>query len=160
MCVKAATLAKLCLQTSKLPRNWSVMNRSAGSVCGTELRFTARYAKAKFRRRTSHEPNRMQMRKILCYLSLRYDLAHVKVHLTPNYFFRSNKTLHLFEKHCAFLPPFKPNRDFFQVVKVTKSGHHLSHDRASKGYGSIPCLASQTSLHACLQRLNTMQISL
>ena len=34
-----------------------------------------------------------------------------------------------------------------------KSGHHLSHDRASKGYGSIPCLTSQTSLHACLQRL-------
>ena len=41
-----------------------------------------------------------------------------------------------------------------------KSGHHLSHDRVSKGYGSTPCLTSQTSLHACLQRLNTMQISL
>ena len=49
---------------------------------------------------------------------------------------------------------------FSQAAKVTKSGHHLFHDRASKGYGSIPGLTSQTYLHACLQRLNTMQISL
>ena len=28
-----------------------------------------------------------------------------------------------------------------------KSSHHLSHDRASKGHGSIPCLMSQTDLH-------------
>ena len=41
-----------------------------------------------------------------------------------------------------------------------KSDHHLFHDRASKGYGSIPGLISRTYLHACLQRLNTMQISL
>ena len=27
-----------------------------------------------------------------------------KVHLTTTYFFRSNKSLHLFETHCAFLP--------------------------------------------------------
>ena len=26
----------------------------------------------------------------------------VKVHLTPKYFFHSNKSLHLFETHCAF----------------------------------------------------------
>ena len=32
----------------------------------------------KFRRRTSHEPNRMQMRKILCSTSLAFDSAHVK----------------------------------------------------------------------------------
>ena len=82
------------------------------------------------------------------------------MHLTPKYFFRSSKSLHLFETHCAFLPLFNPNLDFLQAVKVTTSGHHLSHDRASKGYGSIPGLTSQTSLHACLQRLNTMQISL
>ena len=55
--------------------------------------------------------------------------------------------------HCAFLPLFNLNLDFLQAVKVTKSGHHLSHDQASKGYGSIPGLTSQTSLHACLQRL-------
>ena len=79
---------------------------------------------------------------------------------TPKYFFRSNKSLRLFKTHCAFLPLFNPNLDFLQAVKVTKSGHHLLRDRASKGYGSIPCLTSQTSLHACLQRLNTMQISL
>ena len=50
--------------------------------------------------------------------------------------------------------------DLLQTLKVTKSGHHLSHDRASKEHGFIPCLTSQTSLHACLQRRNTMQISL
>ena len=83
-----------------------------------------------------------------------------KVHLTTKYFFRSNKSLHLFEMHCAFLPPCNPNLDLLQTVKVTKSGHHLLQDRASKGYGSIPGLTSQTSLHACLQRFNTMQISL
>ena len=36
------------------------------------------YTEAKFRRRTSHEPNRMQMRKILCFPSLAFDSAHVK----------------------------------------------------------------------------------
>ena len=84
----------------------------------------------------------------------------LKVHLTPKYFLRLNNSLHLFEKHCAFLHLFSPNLDFLQAVKVTKSDHHLLHDRASKGYGSIPGLMSQTYLHACLQRLNTMQISL
>ena len=78
----------------------------------------------------------------------------------PKYFFRLNKSLHLFETHCTFSPPFNPNIDLLQAVKVMKSGHHLSHDQASKGYGSILCLTSQTSLHACLQRLNRMQISL
>ena len=84
----------------------------------------------------------------------------IKVPITPKYFFRLNNSLHLFEKHCAFLHLFSPNLDFLQAVKVTKSDHHLYHDRASKGYGSIPGLMSQTYLHACLQRLNTMQISL
>ena len=70
-----------------------------------------------------------------------------KVHLTPKYFFCSNKSLHLFEAHCAFLPRFNPNLDFLQAVKVTKSGHYLLHDRASKGYGSIPGWTSQTDLH-------------
>ena len=78
-----------------------------------------------------------------------YNLAHldIKVHLIPKYFFRSNKSLHLFETHCTFLPRFNPNLDFLQAVKVTKSGHYLLHDRASKGYGSIPGLTSQTDLH-------------
>ena len=55
---------------------------------------------------------------------------------------------------------FNPSLDFLQAVKVTKSGHHLLHDWASKRYGFIPGLTSQTSLHACLRRLNTIQISL
>ena len=82
------------------------------------------------------------------------------MHLNQKYFFRLNKSLHLFEMHCAFLPRFNPNLDFSQAVKVRKSGHHLFLDRASKGYGSIPGWTSQTDLHACLLRLNTMQISL
>ena len=77
----------------------------------------------------------------------------LKVHLTPKYFFRSNKSLHLFEMQCTALPLFNPNLDFLQAVKVMKSGHHLLHERASKGYGSI------LGLHACLQRLIMMQIS-
>ena len=84
----------------------------------------------------------------------------LKVPITPKYFFRLNKSLHLFGTHCALLPLFNPNIDLLQAVKVTKSGLHLSRDRANKGNGPIPCLTSQTSLHACLQRLNTMQISL
>ena len=88
------------------------------------------------------------------------DRRVFKVPIIPKYFFRLTKSLHLFETHCAFLPLFDPNIDLLQAVKVTKSGHYLSHDRASKGNGSTPCLTSQTSLHACLQRLNTMQISL
>ena len=64
--------------------------------------------------------------------------CNIKVHLTPKYFFRLNKSLHLFETHCAFLSLFSPNLDFLQAVKVTKSSHHLLHGRGSKGYGSIP----------------------
>ena len=48
----------------------------------------------------------------------------------------------------------------FEAVKVTNSGHHPSHDRASTGYGSIPGLTSQTSLNACLHRLTPMHIRL
>ena len=87
-------------------------------------------------------------------------VCKLKVPISPKYFFCLNKSLHLFEMHCAFLPLLNPNIDLLQAVKVTKSGHHLSHDRASKGYGSTPCLTSQTSLHACLQRLNMLQIRL
>ena len=84
----------------------------------------------------------------------------IKVPITPKWFLHLNKSFHLFEMHCAIFPPFNLNIDLLQALKVTKSDHHLSHDQASKGYGSSPCLTSQTSLHACLQRLNTMQISL
>ena len=82
------------------------------------------------------------------------------MHLTPKYFFRLNNSLHLFKTHCAFLRLLSPNLDFLQAVKVMKSDHHLFHDRASKEYGSIPGLMSQTYLHAWLQRLNTMHVSL
>ena len=81
------------------------------------------------------------------------------MYLTLKYFYAQINHCTCLE-HCAFLPLLNPNLDFLQAIKVTKSGHHLLHDRASKGYGSIPGLMSQTSLHACLQRLNMMQISL
>ena len=63
------------------------------------------------------------------------EIALVKVPITPKSFFRSNKSLHLFETHCAILPLFNPNIDLLQAVQVTKSGHLLSHDRAIKGMG-------------------------
>ena len=72
--------------------------------------------------------------------------SSLKVHLTQKYVFRLSNSLHLFETHCAFLSLFSPNLDFLQAVKVTKSDHHLFHDLASKGYGSIPGLMSQTDL--------------
>ena len=81
------------------------------------------------------------------------------MHLTSKYFFCSNKSLHLFKMQGAFLLRFNPNLDFLQAVKVTKSGHHLSHDQASKGYGAIPGLTSQTSFHWCLQRLKVAPYS-
>ena len=68
------------------------------------------------------------------------------MHLTP-IFFLLNKSLHLFETYCAIWRLFQPNLDFLKAVKVTKSIHHLSHDQASKGHGSIPYLTSQTDLH-------------
>ena len=74
-------------------------------------------------------------------------LIKFKVHLTPKHFFRSNKSLHLSETHCAFLPRFNPNLDFLHALKVTKSWHYLLYDRASKGYGSIPGWTEQTDLH-------------
>ena len=98
--------------------------------------------------------------EVIDYISVTSRGLDIKVPITPKYFFRLNNSLHLFETHCTFLHLFSPNLDFLQAVKVTKSDHHLFHDRASKGYGSIPGLMSQTYLHACLQRLNTMQISL
>ena len=43
---------------------------------------------------------------------IRPTIAGFKVHLTPKYFCRLNRFLHLFETHCAFLPLFNPNLDF------------------------------------------------
>ena len=57
-----------------------------------------------------------------------------KVHQTPKYVFRSNKSFQPFEirMHCTFLPLFNPNLDFLQAVKVTKTSHHASVTRPSK----------------------------
>ena len=71
--------------------------------------------------------------------------------ITPKYFVYLNKSLHLFETHCAFLNS-SLQLTFVYVIKVTKSSHHMSHDLASKGHGSIPGLMSQTDLH----RINSL----
>ena len=63
--------------------------------------------------------------------------------ITPNIFF-AQMNLCTCSKRTV---PFKTSIDFFYVVKVTKFSHHLSHDQANKGHGSIPCLMSQTDLH-------------
>ena len=75
-------------------------------------------------------------------------VVHVKATLNlstpkPQFFFILNKSLHLFETYCVIWRLFQPNLDFLKAVKVTKSSHHLSHDRASKGNGSIPYLTSK-----------------
>ena len=67
-----------------------------------------------------------------------FESIKIKVHLTPKICFVQTNLCTCFETYCAFLPRFNPNLDFLQAVKVTKSGHYLLHDRASKGYGSIP----------------------
>ena len=72
-----------------------------------------------------------------------------KVHLTPKYFFRLNKSLHLFEMHCAFLPLFNPNLDLLQAVKVTKCGHHLSQTEQVRGMG-VFSLFDVTNFFACM----------
>ena len=66
--------------------------------------------------------------------SLGGELPQVKVHLNPKYFFRLNKSLHLFETHFAFLNLILT---FLQAIKGMKSSHHLFHDRASKGMGLV-----------------------
>ena len=66
----------------------------------------------------------------LGYFMQLFLLSMMQTHLDPKYLFCSNKSLHLFDMHCTFLPLF----DFLQVLKVMKSGNHLSHDWASKGY--------------------------
>ena len=68
--------------------------------------------------------------------------------ITPIFFVRLNKSMHLFETYCAILPLFNPNIDLLQALKVTKSGH-LSHDQASKGYGSNS-LFDVTNFFACM----------
>ena len=84
-------------------------------------------------------------------------IVSLKVHLNPKYFFRLNKSLHLFKMHFALLNLILT---FLWALKVMKSSHHLFHNRASKGHGSSPGFTSQTSLHVCLQRLTAMQIGL
>ena len=83
------------------------------------------------------------------------QLLQLKVHLTPKYFFAEINLGSCFKPIAPFCPFLTQILTFYRLsVRVMKSGHRRSHDQATKGYGSIPGLTSQTSLHACLQRLN------
>ena len=79
-------------------------------------------------------------------ISLLLTAANILVNL----YWENFKVLLTQKYFCTSLPLPIPNLDFLHSVKVTKPDHHLLHDRASKGCGSIPGLTSQTSLHACL----------
>ena len=72
--------------------------------------------------------------------------------ITPKYFFCLNK----FAPVWNALRLFKLSLNFFYVVKFTKSSHHLSHDRASKGMGlflvwchRLICIVLSLCKHAC-----------
>ena len=49
-----------------------------------------------------------------------YQIGLFKVHLTPKYFFRSNKSLHLFETLWAFLPFFNPTIFHVNILVVLR----------------------------------------
>ena len=90
-----------------------------------------------FRGQNSYDPENKTQQKVNQQLFLGLlttPWVLLKVPLTPKYFLRLNKSLHLFETHCTFLNQILT---FLWAVKVTKSSRHLLHDRASKGHGSI-----------------------
>ena len=81
--------------------------------------------------------------------------------ITPKYFVCLNNSLHLFETHCAFLNWVLT---FFYIVKVTKSSHRLSHDRASKGLGlflvwrhRLICMVLSLCKHVCKEVCDVKQ---
>ena len=85
----------------------------------------------------------------------------ILVPITPKYLVRLNQSLHLFETHCAFLNWVET---FYCVVKVAKSSHHLSHERASKGMGlflvwchRLICIALSLCKHACKEVCDVKQ---
>ena len=61
-------------------------------------------------------------------------LCYLKVHLTAKYLFLLKQ---IFVPIRNTLCHFKQNFHFLQAVKVTKSSHHLFHDRASIGMGLL-----------------------
>ena len=82
--------------------------------------------------------------------------CNIKVHLTPKYFFRSNKSLHLFEMHCTFLPRFNPNLDFLQAVKVKNLANICCTTEQVRGMGlflggrhGLICIVLSLCKHAC-----------
>ena len=60
------------------PQIWAKMRSSSKSRDFRMQKIESSMLKAKFRRRTSHEPNRMQMRENKGFCSFAFDSAHVK----------------------------------------------------------------------------------
>ena len=86
------------------------------------------------------------------YMKLKIDIF--KVPITPKYFFRLNKSLYLFETHCAFSYPFLIQILIFHRLSMLRNLAIISHTTEQvRGMGLfLVCSFSQTSLHACLQR--------
>ena len=107
----------LVIRLFRFPNNNMVNNNLWKTTCQTP------------KREVEKENNRQQ--------SIIKDVLESVLHLTPNYFFRLNKSLHLFET---------------QPVKVAKSGLICYMTEQVRCIGLF--------VHACLQRLTAMQISL
>ena len=76
-------------------------------------------------------------------------------------FFFEKCTLALFETRCTFLSfSFIKCWDVYKRKNFGKIKHRLFHGRVGRGVGSILDLTSQTTLYACLQSLDVMQINL
>ena len=91
---------------------------------------------AKFRGRNSHEPIRMQMRKILCSPSLAFDSAHVK------YGVWTRPKLSLYELNTAFIS-FAQGRGFWKTYwLIGKEGFNkpLPHAMTANSEPSVETL--------------------
>ena len=72
----------------------------------------------------------------------------IKVNPNPKYIFRQINLCTCSKRIALFFFGKSPSvLTFLKAAKVTKSSHHLLHDRDSEGNGSIPDMTSQTDLH-------------
>ena len=79
-----------------------------------------------------------------------------KVPLTPKYFFCYNESLHLLETHCGHFFSFSNKSYLFIGFKTCEKPSIFCSRPSQKGSGCTPDLTSQSTLHACLQRVNAI----
>ena len=84
----------------------------------------------------------------------------VKVPKTSKYFFAKKESLRLFETHCSHFFPFSNKSCHFIGFESCENPSIFCSRPSQKGSGSIPVFTSQSTLHALLQRVNAMEISL